>query len=303
MTKTKEVSIRIIVTISIVIIGGIIFAIYAVFQARDTSQSDTTDESYSPEGSSSVLGFPPSISSSSPPTTDVPQIALEPKQSSFITITDSCTYNYVGDCVRVRSGPGLDFPVVAKLRNDMILKIDPSKDTEADGYLWHKIVFDEFLQYPERITSDWYVVNEYTKVFSDIGIETEGDAESTTKRILIDRSEQTLTAYDGEIIVMSFPISTGLLLTPTPRGTFTIFRKTPTRYMQGPLKRVSDQYYDLPGVPWNLYFTEDGAVIHGAYWHNSFGHAYSHGCVNLLPKDAQQLYAWATIGMKVIVQD
>jgi lipoprotein-anchoring transpeptidase ErfK/SrfK len=74
--------------------------------------------------------------------------------------------------------------------------------------------------------------------------------------------------------------------------------------MQGPLPNLSDrQIYDLPGVPWNLYFTQGGAVIHGAYWHDSFGSVYSHGCVNLPVSVAQVLYIWADLGTKVIVED
>ena len=101
---------------------------------------------------------------------------------------------------------------------------------------------------------------------------------------------------------MQAPISTGLNLTPTPLGTFTVYAMTPSRYMQGPIPGISDQVYDLPGVPWNLYFTQDGAVIHGAYWHNHFGEPWSHGCVNLSPENAKKLYYWAELGVKVTVK-
>ena len=124
-----------------------------------------------------------------------------------------------------------------------------------------------------------------------------------TKRIIVDRSEQMLYAYDGMTLFMREPISTGLELTPTPRGIFTVYRKTPSRYMQGPLPGVSDQYYDLPGVPWNLYFTLQGGVIHGAYWHDNFGQPWSHGCVNLPPDKAEQLYQWADVGTSILVRD
>ena len=73
--------------------------------------------------------------------------------------------------------------------------------------------------------------------------------------------------------------------------------------MQGPLPGISDQYYDLPGVPWNLYFTHEGAAIHGAYWHDNFGKPRSHGCVNLPLAEAHKLYTWADIGVQVFVQD
>ena len=74
--------------------------------------------------------------------------------------------------------------------------------------------------------------------------------------------------------------------------------------MQGPLPYLArSDYYDLPGVPWNLYFTQQGAVIHGTYWHNSFGEAYSHGCVNVRPNEAERLYHWAPLGTEVVVRD
>jgi lipoprotein-anchoring transpeptidase ErfK/SrfK len=121
--------------------------------------------------------------------------------------------------------------------------------------------------------------------------------------MVVDVSEEKLYAYDGDKLFMEESISTGLEFTPTPRGTFTIFKMTPSRFMQGPIPGVSDQVYDLPGVPWNLYFTAGGAVIHGAYWHDKFGQPWSHGCVNLSTENAKKLYAWAVIGMKVTVQN
>ncbi|MBP6923975.1 MAG: L,D-transpeptidase [Candidatus Pacebacteria bacterium] len=221
----------------------------------------------------------------------------------YLEIVDSCEIGYSEDCLLVRSGPGKEFPIVGRLRKGIVLRSDESK--EVDGVLWHRIIFDEWLRYPERIVGEWYVSGEYTEIFYDDGsLEYETDYATGTKQIIVDRSEQSLRAYDGEVLFMEVSISTGLELTPTPRGIFHIFRKTPSRYMQGPLPYLVDkQYYDLPGVPWNLYFTEGGAVIHGAYWHDSFGSPYSHGCVNLPPKEAKRLYGWAELGTGVVVQD
>jgi hypothetical protein len=223
----------------------------------------------------------------------------------YVRIKDSCDQSYVGECVRVRSGPGTDYSVVSRLRNDMVLKVGGK--VEHDGMTWYKIVFDEWLRYPERLQGKWYISAEYVEVLLDAGDKTvweDGQASTTKQKIIVDRSEQKLYAYNGEEIFMEVSISTGLELTPTPRGTFTVFKKTPSRYMQGPLPGLVDQQvYDLPGVPWNLYFTEGGAVIHGAYWHKSFGQPYSHGCVNMVPDEARTLYNWAQLGAKVIVRD
>lgn len=222
--------------------------------------------------------------------------------STFVEVIDGCGPYFGGPCLNVRSGPGTSYPVVAKLRTGVVLKSAGS--VERAGRTWYKIVFDEWLRYPERVEGDWYVAGDYVRAFQDGGTKNiSTSTPKTTKRIIVDRSEQMLYAYDGDALFLKAPISTGLELTPTPRGTFSIFKKTPSRYMQGPIPGVSDQEYDLPGVPWNLYFTAEGAVIHGAYWHDHFGEPWSHGCVNLPPETAKELYYWADLGTKVTVRD
>lgn len=223
----------------------------------------------------------------------------------YIEVVNSCDVHYGGDCLVVRSGPGTEYSVLAKLRNGMVLKVGGK--VENEDRTWYKIIFDEWLRYPARLKGDWYVAADYVEVLLDEGDKTTWEHEFATtssKTITVDRSEQMLYAFDGNNLFLEAAISTGLELTPTPRGTFTIFKKTPSRYMQGPLPNLVDkQVYDLPGVPWNLYFTDGGAVIHGAYWHNSFGSPYSHGCVNLPPAIARTLYNWADLGTEVIVKD
>lgn len=222
----------------------------------------------------------------------------------YVKVTDGCAIHFEGECLLVRSGPGRDFEVVSRLRNDMVLQVE--KSVEGDGLTWYKIKFDEHLFYPERLASEWYIAADYLEAFYDEGDKTtwENDYATSTKEIAVDLTEQKLTATENGEVFMRVDISSGLEDTPTPRGVFKVFKKTPSRYMQGPLPgSSSDQSYDLPGVPWNLYFTEDGAVIHGAYWHDSFGTEYSHGCVNLLPAEAQRLYEWAGLGTKVTVTD
>lgn len=219
----------------------------------------------------------------------------------YVEVKASCDVHFEGECVRVRSGPGLDFPIVTRLRNDVVLKV--SGQVINDDITWYKIIFDEELRYPERVSTDWYIASDYVDVLYDEGtkILAHGTS-STSKRIVVDISEQKLYAYEDENLFKEIRISTGLEISPTPKGTFTIFRKTPSRFMQGPLPGHTD-VYDLPGVPWNLYFTHEGAVIHGAYWHRSFGTPYSHGCVNLPPEEAYELYNWAELGTKVTVKN
>jgi lipoprotein-anchoring transpeptidase ErfK/SrfK len=55
---------------------------------------------------------------------------------------------------------------------------------------------------------------------------------------------------------------------------------------------TATRVYAVARVPWVMYFHGDQA-LHGAYWHDQFGTARSHGCVNLAPRDARWLFAWA----------
>lgn len=223
--------------------------------------------------------------------------------STFLMIEGSCG-PYFGDaCVNIRSGPSTSTSRVLFARNGMLLPVDET--LEYEGRTWYRIIFTEWLRFSDRVSGPWYIASGYGSLV-ETPAETHLEASttaSTTKRILVDRSEQMLYAYDGDTLFMEEKISTGLDLTPTPRGVFTVFRKTPSRYMQGPLAGISDDYYDLPGVPWNLYFTPEGGAIHGTYWHDHFGTKWSHGCVNLPPDKARMLYEWAPLGTTVVVRD
>jgi hypothetical protein len=223
------------------------------------------------------------------PLKDVP---IETNRVHFVEVVTSCDDKYEGACVRARTAPSATATVAAKLRTGIVLRT-VGEATSSDGTKWYKIGFDEWLRYGDRVSSD----AEPSEVVSE-------DYATGTKKIIVDRSEQQLYAYDGDTLFLKATTSTGLLLTPTPRGTFHIFKKVPTRYMQGPLPYLVDQeVYDLPGVPWNMYFTSLGAAIHGAYWHNDFGNPHSHGCVNLPPDVAKKLYYWADVGTTVTVRD
>jgi len=174
---------------------------------------------------------------------------IPPPPSTYIKVTDSCGPYFGGACVNVRTGPSTLSPSTKLLRNGMVLHT--SGTVEAEGRTWYKIAFDDWLRYPERVGSAWYVAADLVTPFAGV-IEASNAEEpiaTGTKRIIVDRSEQMLYAYDGDELFMKEAISTGLDGTPTPRGTFPIFRKTPSRYMQGPLPGISAQYFDLPGVP------------------------------------------------------
>jgi lipoprotein-anchoring transpeptidase ErfK/SrfK len=233
-----------------------------------------------------------------------PLYVTRPPFGTYIEITDGCGPAITSTCTLVYTTPSEDAPFVHQLRVGVVLKV--SEAITNDEGVWYKVTFDEWLRYPERVSTSWYVKDTDTiRVFITDGTTelVEGESIQTKKNIIVDRSDQMLYAYDGDVLFMEQSISTGILATPTPRGTFTVYRKTPSRYMQGPIPGISTKYYDMPGVPWNLYFTKEGGVVHGAYWHDQFGTPWSNGCVNMPRGQAEKLYHWADIGMTILVRD
>ncbi len=112
------------------------------------------------------------------------------------------------------------------------------------------------------------------------------------KHIYVNLTTQTLSAYQGTKLFMQTPISSGKWH-PTPIGNYTIWIKLRATRMSG---GTGDDFYDLPNVPYVMFFYNDdiprsaGFSLHGAYWHNNFGHAMSHGCINMKITDAEKLY-------------
>lgn len=113
------------------------------------------------------------------------------------------------------------------------------------------------------------------------------------KAIVVSTGEQRIYAYENGTLIRSHLTSTGLPATPTVLGDYRIYVKYVATDMSG-----AD--YFLPQVPWTMYFYQ-GYGIHGTYWHNSFGRAMSHGCVNLPPDEAKWFFDWAEVGTLVRV--
>ena len=121
-------------------------------------------------------------------------------------------------------------------------------------------------------------------------------SDSDNKVIYVNLEKQTLTAYQGDELILETLISSGKW-GRTPPGEYQIWVKMRATLMSG--GSGNDAYY-LPNVPYTMFFYGDGMskaagyALHGAYWHNNFGHPMSHGCVNMREVDAKIIYDWAS---------
>lgn len=116
------------------------------------------------------------------------------------------------------------------------------------------------------------------------------------KRIMVILDKQRIDCYEADNLVFSTLTSSGGKGFETPRGEWWVVLKQPSRHMYSdPTQEAfSDpNYFDLPGVPFNTFFTTMGNAIHGTYWHGDFGRPRSHGCLNVTPEAARWIFRWA----------
>jgi hypothetical protein len=115
-----------------------------------------------------------------------------------------------------------------------------------------------------------------------------------SKRLEVHTAKQFVIAYERDVPVFMARVASGALFSSgdysTQPGRYITFCKRPCRHMAA--GDLASNGYDLPGVPWICYITENGLAFHGTYWHNNFGKSRSHGCINLTPQAAKWVYRW-----------
>ena len=105
----------------------------------------------------------------------------------------------------------------------------------------------------------------------------------------VDRDEQVMIAYAGDTPVFATLISAGRRKADTPPAVYRIRSKSSLTKMAAEEREAA--HYEVSEVPWATRF-RSGLYFHAAYWHDRFGTAQSHGCVNLSPADAKWVYDW-----------
>jgi len=111
------------------------------------------------------------------------------------------------------------------------------------------------------------------------------------KRIVIDLSTQTATAYEDGRAVFSGNISTGTAKRPTPTGSFRVLEKD--------IDHISSSWpkpYGGAKMHYMLRLTNYGIAMHLGFVPN---YPASHGCIRLQNGFAQRMYRWAHVGVPV----
>lgn len=113
------------------------------------------------------------------------------------------------------------------------------------------------------------------------------------KKIVVDLSTQTATAYENGSAVFSGHISTGTAKRPTPTGSFRVLEKD--------IDHVSNRWPKPNGgakMHYMLRLTRYGIAMHLGYVPN---YPASHGCIRMQNGFAQRMYKWARVGTPIRV--
>ena len=182
--------------------------------------------------------------------------------------------------------------VIYNTSNELNLREGEGTDTE---------IKDELTKYETarvlKETDDWYLVMtndyEFGYLYKDYTKEMEGIF------VVVDKSEQRMTLYNDNEVMVQTPVTTGKDSTPSDTGYFDIDSKETNRYLTGADYRCFVNYW----IPYN-----GGEGIHDALWRSEsdFGtdiyhKSGSHGCINTPLEEVIKIYDNVKVGTKVLV--
>lgn len=107
-------------------------------------------------------------------------------------------------------------------------------------------------------------------------------------RIIVDLSERKLHLLDGDVVMRTFPVAIGAMLSGTPEGEFLIVNKQPN-----------------PGGPFGAYWlglSKKHYGIHGTNNPSSIGKRVSHGCIRMYNQDVITLANLVPLGTHVTIR-
>jgi len=130
--------------------------------------------------------------------------------------------------------------------------------------------------------------------------------------IVVKVGENKLYHYEGETLVKTYDVATGLPKYPTPIGLFKITQKRFRPTWVNPAKAPGKWGANLPAQigpgPNNplgtraMNLNSPGIRIHGTTADNSMGYNASHGCIRMRMSDVEELFDKVEVGTPVIIQ-
>lgn len=194
---------------------------------------------------------------------EYPDLNLEKIDVQKVIYTTASSLN-------IRTGSGIEYESIGKLEKYESARVLG----EYDG--WYFVMTNEY--------KFGFISKKYTK-----------DMENNY--VVVDKSEQRLYLYNDNELLLVTPVTTGKDTTPSDTGLFQVWDRTNGRYLSGADYHVWVDYW----VAYN-----GGEGLHDAAWRSVFGtEGYhtggSHGCINIPPDLADDVYYNTSYETKVLV--
>jgi len=127
---------------------------------------------------------------------------------------------------------------------------------------------------------------------------------SGEKKIEVSLKNQKMKLLIGDHVIRTFPVSTGKARTPTPTGTTKILNKQEVRVAGGWPHYIMPKWMGFRAGGYGIHALPSLANDRGVFWRealNHIGSPRSHGCIRLLPADAEFAYQFGEVGTTVVV--
>ena len=125
---------------------------------------------------------------------------------------------------------------------------------------------------------------------------------SGQKKILADISEQKLYLKLGDQVIKTFSMSSGKSKTPTPIGNYKIQFKQDVRIGSARPHYIMPKFMQFRKGGYGIHALPSLANDRGVFWREALNHIgtpRSHGCIRLLPEDANFTYQFADVGTEM----
>jgi lipoprotein-anchoring transpeptidase ErfK/SrfK len=138
-------------------------------------------------------------------------------------------------------------------------------------------------------------------------LEPKVDSKAFSSIIVIKRSSNRLSLYDGMRLVRQFGVATGQKVYPTPLGRFQVIVKWRNPWWYPPNSDWAKGEKPVPPGPGNplgtrwMGISSPGVGIHGTPDSSSIGYSLSHGCIRMLIPQAEWLFEHVDIGTPVFI--
>jgi lipoprotein-anchoring transpeptidase ErfK/SrfK len=189
-------------------------------------------------------------------------------------------------------------------KSDLVLTLRGGKPYVAPRAFGRKLDTTEMLR---RVVRQLTANTRLPMRFTTRTVEPRALTAASSRVIVIDRTKNVLSLYNGTKLWQQFHVATGQSAYPTPAGRFHIIVKWKDPWWYPPASPWAAGESPVPPGPGNplgtrwMGISAPGVGIHGTPEPQSIGYSESHGCIRMLIPQAEWLFDHVDVGTTVFI--